>query len=220
MALNLQEYQVTLELLEPMLGTTPLDREVFKKHVVRPEVDPELVDEECVTIEDVPGWTGFHKDERGRPHIFNYVVKGQLKSACQALWEIRDTESQKLRAYRKKIDRHVFIVPRRIFLRLPDGEDIIRAKDHQDDDDSLTVPVKRPLRAMTAKGERITIARSEVAPVGTELCFGIMVIKGSPITEPMLEEWLSYGRLLGLGQWRSASWGSFCYSIKKVEHGR
>jgi hypothetical protein len=225
MAITLQNYLVTLELLQPMLGTAPLNAKVFKEHVVHPDVPAEVVEEELETLEEVssPNWTGFHKDDKGKPFIYNYMIKGFLKGACSALRRSPETESKKLHAFRKVIDQHVFVVPRRIMLRLPKGQDIFRAKSDmtKEEEEALPVPERRPLRGMTPKGERIAIAYSETAPVGTELVFSLSIIDGSAITEKMLHEWFSYGLLMGLGQWRSGGWGTFGHEIDFVnETGR
>jgi hypothetical protein len=75
-------------------------------------------------------------------------------------------------------------------------------------------PVKileRPLRAQTAQGERISLARSEMIPAGSTLRFKLRIRGG--VSEALLREWLDFGELSGLGQWRGASFGIFSYTL-------
>lgn len=76
--------------------------------------------------------------------------------------------------------------------------------------------LERPLRAATAQGERVTLARSDTVPAGSTLVFTINVLGGS-ISEELLREWLDYGENRGLGQWRNAGYGRFGYTLKKLD---
>ena len=92
----------------------------------------------------------------------------------------------------------IFVNPRKIPLVLPDNADISF--------------VERPLRASTPKGERVALARSEALPVGTTLEFDICYFKYKGI-EKIIEEWLAYGAMRGLGQWRNSGMGKYSYEI-------
>ena len=70
--------------------------------------------------------------------------------------------------------------------------------------------LQRPLRAQTAQGERIALAHSETVPAGS---FIECTIKTPDQYEPVVMEWLEYGQLKGMGQWRNASWGRFNYEV-------
>ena len=111
-----------------------------------------------------------------------------------------DTQSANLTAFRKIIDGMIFVEPRQIPLVLPNGN-------------GLGV-LERPLRGQTAQGERVSLARSDTCPAGTIMEFDIVVLGG--VTEKVIEEWLSYGRLRGLGQWRNGGYGSFQYEMEEV----
>ena len=111
------------------------------------------------------------------------------------------TGSKKLTAYRKVIDGLVFAEPRKIMLVLPDGE-------------KLGV-CERPLRAQTAQGERVALARSDTCPPGTVIEFDLLILGG--VKEALLREWLDYGRLRGLGQWRNSGKGRFLHQLEKAE---
>jgi hypothetical protein len=69
------------------------------------------------------------------------------------------------------------------------------------------------LRAQTAQGERIAIAESETIAAGSVLILEIVLLdEGS---ELLVREWLDYGKLRGLGQWRNSGKGRF--SWKEIE---
>ena len=102
-------------------------------------------------------------------------------------------ESVKITAYKKVIDGLVFVLPREIPLIMPD-------------DCSIGV-CQRPLRAQTAQGERVALAISETAPAGTQVEFTIKLL--SDEHEAATREWLDYGSLRGIGQWRNSGKGRF-----------
>jgi len=186
----------------------PLDPEIYRRWIIEHKgMDPEeLADElksvalayEGVDEETEKGTTGFHRLEDGTPVLYDYVIKGFCKDACGMLRRDSDSGSSKLTAYKKVIDGLVFVKPRQIPLNLSGPEDIL----------------VRPLRAETAQGPRVALARSIMLPVGTTLAFRMLIL--AQVSQKLLEEWLTYGALRGLGQWRNASWGVFSYELTKV----
>ena len=98
-----------------------------------------------------------------------------------------------LKAYKKVIDGLVFVNPRQILLDLAGKLEWL----------------ERPLRAQTAQGERIALARSETAPVGSKIVIEIQLL--DPNLDGCVKSWLDYGKLRGLGQWRNASYGRFTW---------
>ena len=194
-------YKVKLTFTEPILGTVPKDPEIYGKYIagIAALTDEQLA-EELETVEKVEekGWTGFHMLNNS-PILYDYVLKGFFKSACGALRRVAATKSAKVRAYKKIITGLVFVTPRRIPLTLPSAETLGTCE--------------RPLRAQTAQGERVALARSDTCPPGTTLEFTLTVL--GQVKEPLLREWLDYGALLGLGQWRSGGWGRFTYEMAK-----
>lgn len=66
---------------------------------------------------------------------------------------------------------------------------------------------ERPLRAISASGERVALAASETVPAGTVLEFSILVM--NPKDAETVREWLDYGALRGLFQWRNSGKGRF-----------
>jgi len=198
----MDRYEVNLQLTEPILGTVPKDREIYANYVAgkTPISDEELADE-LETVEEIEekGWTGFHMRDGG-PALMDYVIKGFLKDACSMLRRVSGTRSSKITAYRKVIDGLVFASPREIRIHLPEGV--------------LMGVLERPLRARTAQGERVTLARSDTCPVGSRIGFTLTVLGG--VSEALLREWLEYGELRGLGQWRNAGYGTFTCEMKKL----
>lgn len=87
----------------------------------------------------------------------------------------------------------VFVEQRKIPFKLPDGAECGRCE--------------RPLRASSASGERVALAASETVPAGTVLEFSILVM--NPKDAETVREWLDYGRLRGLFQWRNSGKGRF-----------
>jgi hypothetical protein len=183
---------VKLTFTEPLLGTVPKDPTVYTTFIAdnspEPEVEAGTVPQGATAEER--GWTGFH-EEGGKLFLYNYTIKGFFKDACSMLSRIPDSCSASLTAFRKCIDGLIFIRPRRIPLVLsgPLGQ------------------LERPLRAQTAQGERVALARSDTAPIGSSIEFDVECLGGIPVE--CLDEWLDYGQNRGLGQWRNAEYGTF-----------
>ena len=66
---------------------------------------------------------------------------------------------------------------------------------------------QRPLRGQTPQGERIALANSETIPAGSWIEFTIKCLCDSH--EAAVREWLDYGELRGIGQWRNSGKGRF-----------
>lgn len=139
--------------------------------------------------------TVFPRDEEGNPFIYDYLIKGFIKNAAKAFNNIGG--DHKLTSYKSKIDGGVFIEPRQLTLKLPEGKEL-----------GLCA---RPLRASTMQGERVTIAKSESAPIGTSIECWIKVL--NPEINKKIFEYLDYGFYNGLGQWHNAGKGKFSYEI-------
>ena len=185
--------RVTLE--EGILGTAPQNKEIYTEFIHSKAPDANTLEDEIATMgaDEVTekGTTAFHKED-GRAFLYDYAIKGFLKSACQALRECGDTESKKLTSYKKKIDLLFFVYPRKIFFENFDGIGIC----------------ERPLRAQTMQGERVSLARSEEIPAGATLEFEIRSLRGAA-DDKLIREWLDYGKYNGLGQWRNSGKGRF-----------
>lgn len=186
-------YQVTFELLEPILGTIPKDREVFKNFVashtktdeeaVRAEEDVDRVAEEI----EARGWTGFYENAVGHPVLMDYQFKGFLKNAGNVMKDVVG-----VRNLRSHIEQTVFVFPRELELaEKPDGV------------------LERPLRGMTMQGPRVSVMRSDRIDPGRAYTLDLRVLEKSKVTERVLKEILSYGEFAGLLQWRNGGYGRF-----------
>lgn len=194
-------YDLTITFVEPLLGTQPLDEEAYLRvHGQAAQGDElELLSEEEAEVAEQGPITGFLR-QNGQPLLMNYMVKGFFKEACSALRRVEGSRSRKFSAHRKKIDTLLFVEPRRLLLQLPAGGEIRK--------------LGRSLRARTPQGERIAVAVSELVPAGTQLSCELHLL-GEEISEKLLREWLDYGQLHGLGQWRNADYGRFTYSLSR-----
>lgn len=184
----MEEKKFKIELLTEMLGTVPKDPEIYKTYIESKK--PNDVDEdESLTVEKIEskGWTGFHLDEK-ELFIYSYMIKGFLKNAGNVLKDV-----VKIKALRSKINNYVFISPRKIYLG-------------QSKPDSV---VERPLRVMTAQGPRVSLARSDSINAGKEIEFTVSLIPHKEIKWSVLDELFEYGKLMGLGQFRSGDYGQF-----------
>jgi len=178
-----------VKLLEDMLGTVPKDQEVYRTYIESKKPERLNDEDEYLTVEktEEKGWTGFHGDERGL-FIYDYMIKGQLKNAAMVL-----KDELGIKALRSKIDNLLFVFPRKIYLgkNKPDGV------------------VERPLRAMTAQGPRVTLARSDSIAAGTEFDFEFLLLPHKELTWAVVRKLLEYGELVGYGQFRNGSYGRF-----------
>lgn len=194
----MEKYKVTVTFIEPLLGTAPLNKELYGDYIAAKGPSPEAVEDELMTVDEATekGTTGFHRLEDGTPMLYDYVIKGFFKDACSMLRRVEETKSAKIVAHKKLIDGLVFVKPRRIPI-VAVGEVGI---------------LERPLRGQTAQGERVALARSEMVPAGSSVTFDVCVLGG--VKEPVVREWLDYGERRGLGQWRNGGYGSFTYTLE------
>lgn len=204
-------YDLTFELIEPILGTIPKDRKVFENFVMD-QAKTEMEKEKAAgDVDRVPeevesrGWTGFYEDENGHPILMDYQFKGFLKNAANVLKDsFQSTKTKKVKGeevttnvkgianLRSHLEQTVFVNPRYIVLA-------------EKPDDVL----ERPLRAMTMQGPRVSVMRSDMINPGRQYGFEIQVLEGSKVTEKVLAGILSYGELSGLLQWRNGGYGRF-----------
>jgi hypothetical protein len=167
-------------------------------------------DEEALV--DIKGRTVFLRDELGRPVLRDYVIRGFLKESWRANKAIKGSLSKELKAGVSTIDRFLFVEgagthrdKRYLVINLPYGT-------------GTKLPLyERPLKAQTALGPRVALASSEVIPEKSYFDFRLININPAAISQEILEEWLNYGRWVGLGQWRTGSHGRFSYKLRPYE---
>lgn len=197
------KYKIVMTFNEAILGTAPLNKELYTEFIASKAENGEATDDE---IESVPetiekGTTGFHRGPDGQPVIYNYVIKGVFKDAAGMLRRVQGTKSSKLTAYKKVIDGLVFVSPRQIPIKFAPGQTEVGI-------------LERPLRAQTPQGERVALARSEMIEAGASIEFTLNLL--DPTLEPLVREWLEYGELRGLGQWRNGGYGCYVNSMTEV----
>lgn len=197
--------KINITLIEQMLGSKPADPEVFATFIASKAPDGDKRKEEIETAEarEESGTTVFHRKD-GKIGIWDYQIKGFFKDACAAMKQADDSVSKKIKAHKSKIDQLIFVTPRFIPLIIPDGGKVGICE--------------RPLRAETMMGPRVTLARSETVPAGTTLEVDVVTLaskigKGDDAVnaEDCILEWLNYGQLRGLGQWRNSGMGRFTF---------
>ena len=190
--------QIRITFTEPLLGTLSGDSELAKDYILTKHPDGITQDELDASqpVEEVTekASTIFAR-ENGNPMLWDYQIKGFFKDACSMM--LRVTKVKELRAYKKIIDGLIFVKPRKIILKLS-GE--------------LTW-TERPLRASTPQGERIALARSETAPIGTYFDIEILMLN-EKLVKKYVKNWLDYGALRGIGQWRNSGMGRFDWKLK------
>ncbi len=196
------EYQtltVEITLTEEMLGTAPSKEDLYVNFVQSKAEERDPAEVEAFDFDDEleRGTTVFPRTEGGAPGIWDYQIKGFLKEACRMLKRADgDFAVKKVKAFLKEVDGLVFVEPRLIPIRLPEGVDDVGV-------------CERPLRATTAQGERVALTRSETVPAGSTFTARFVLLNKAD--EQVVRECLDYGRFHGLGQWRNSGKGSFVW---------
>lgn len=191
--------KVKLTFTEPVLGTASNNPDLYREFIASNSPNSATMEEEIAAVGVAAvaekGTTVFPRDEDGNPFFYDYQIKGFCKDSCGALRKVTGTESSKIKAFKKEIDGLIFVSPRRIPVRMsgPMSE------------------CTRPLRAQTPMGERVSLANSEEIPEGSSIEFDVTCL--SDAHEKAVREWLAYGKLRGLGQWRNSGKGRFDVQI-------
>lgn len=207
--------KVTIEIttFEPMLGLCPDDKEIYRTYIASKAPSVAAEDLEVAAISENPEEamksTVFPRTPDDVPCFWDYQIRGYFKDSCAALSRLGGTDengkkipmtkSGKLKAFKKIIDGNIFVAPRQIPIEF-DGD---------------MEWCERPLRADTPQGSRVALARSEQIPAGAKIRFEVLLLDSSHFD--VLKEWLDYGSLRGLGQWRNSGKGRFNYEIISAE---
>ena len=197
----MKEMKVRIKFTNTILGTKPADPKIHSHFVASKAPDAKTIAQELAaheaSIEDVEERTKtiFHKMEDGTPFIEAYQVKGFFKEAARTLKKVPGTLTSKTTAYLKKVDNFIFVSPDNLALWMPIDLDL------------TATDCQRPLRASTPQGERVALAHSEEAPAGTTIEFTVMCLIDGDLD--LVREWLNYGALKGMGQWRNSGRGRF-----------
>lgn len=189
--------KVRLTLTEECLGMASNNPEIHAEFIASNAPDAPSREEEIasVGVEEVleKSMTVFPRNKDGKPCFWDYQIRGMFKDSCGMLRGIKGTESSKVKAYKKKIDGQIFIDERMIPINLS----------------GVMGTCQRPLRGQTAMGERIALANSETIPAGSSIEFTVRCL--DPNDLELVREWLDYGALRGLGQWRNSGKGRYTW---------
>lgn len=194
----MKELKVRIVFTEECLGTKAANPDVFADFIASKHPDGVPAKDELDSAEhcEERGSTLFHRNEDGRPILWDYQIKGFCKDTCGAMRRATGSKSSELKAYKTVIDQELFVNERTIPMELPPGAPLGLCE--------------RPLRGDTAQGPRVTVCRSETVPAGT--CFTITFKLLQDSLMPYLREWLDYGSLRGIGAWRNSGKGRFSWS--------
>ena len=189
--------KVRITFIEELLGTASNDPEIHSEFIASKGPNAKAREEEieALGVDEVieKSKTVFPRDENGNPIMWDYQIKGFFKDAAGMLRKVPGKVSAGIKAYKKEIDGLIFVEERKIPI-IFEGE---------------IGSCQRPLRAQTAQGERISLANSETIPAGATMEFTITCL--NPKLEDAVREWLDYGRLRGLGQWRNSGKGRYVW---------
>lgn len=189
--------KVKLTFIESILGTSPANTDIYRDYVGSKSPDAATVEDEVEALgADAvadKAMTVFPRNAEGVPFLYDYQIKGFFKDTCGGLRKVPKTESSKIKAFKKEIDKLIFPEPREIPF-----ENVGTIGECQ-----------RPLRASTPQGERVSLAISEEIPAGATVTFDIILF--SDDHEKLVREWLDYGRFSGIGQWRNSGKGRFTW---------
>ena len=196
--------RIRIKFTEGLLGTSPADPEIYETYIGSNAPDAPTLREEIEFLGEEgvveKGMTVFPKDAQGRPFIYDYQLKGFFKDACGMMARVKGSESSKLKAYKKIIDGLIFVEPRMVPLKLS----------------GKLEHCQRPLRASGPQGERVALAMSEEIPAGSTAEF-TMCFMDHKSHLAAVKEWLNYGALRGLGQWRNSGKGRFVWETARLE---
>jgi len=192
-----EELQALRGKIDEMLGTPLTDEEFqdlkegkFKKLSDLRESMKEL-DEKGITC-------FFRNPANGKVCIGSHMILGFMKAAGEAISKTLPKKNGTMlysASYTSSIiNQHCSVATKFIDSSI----DIDR------DEDGNPVYLQRSLRAMTAQGPRVSLAKSETIPEGAEFEFDLRVMKNSPMTSEVIDTLFSYGVMTGIGQWRGS----------------
>ena len=214
--MKIEKIRVRLIFIDSILGSEPGSAELHADYSQGKIPDDQYTPEELQQIKaeeiaalmegDQKGKTVFYRDQNGQPCLKNNHIKGFFKSACAALKSDKENISSKMTSYKKEIDTHVFVYA------------------NSDNKANRFIPIQnygeigscqRPLRAQTMQGERVAIADSEEIQAGAFIEFDVITLAHDkkPLGPDLIKEWLDFGELNGLGQWRNSGHGAFTYEV-------
>lgn len=169
-----------------------------------------IIDKEHDILIDKHDWSApeAEGEEIRAPFIYDYQLRGMFKDSCGLLSRAKNNKSSELRAYKKIVDGNIFVFPRHVAFEIPEeAKDEFGRVSYSYDENGKLKRFQRSLRASTPQGEITALASSEYVPAGSTLKFKIGMT--SKIFEPFVREWLNYGAIHGIGQWRNSGVGIY-----------
>ena len=192
--------KIKITFIEELLGTASANPDVQREYIASKSPDAGTIEDEVKAIgvdaAVEKSMTVFPRED-GKPFLYDYQIKGFFKDSCGALARVPGTVSNKIKAYKKIIDGTIFVQPRKIHFDLS----------------GKVGSCQRPLRAETAQGPRIALANSETIPADSSITVEVVLLDEG--AEKLLREWLDYGKLRGIGQWRNSGKGRFTWEEVK-----
>lgn len=204
----MKKIKVRLTFTDKALGTASGDKNIHETFIASkapdaPNRNERIAEEiEAVGLAEATEktMTVFPRTENGEPIIWAYQLKGFFKEACSALQRCKGEDFAKescgIKAYKKVVDKCIFVTPDKLVIDTHGGERGV---------------CQRPLRGQTAQGEKIALAASDTIPKGSTVEFSVVCL--SDKHQKAVIEWLNYGVFSGLLQWRNSGKGRFTYEI-------
>ena len=145
---------------------------------------------------------------RFKYYLYDYQIRGMFKDSCGMLQRAKNNLSSELKSYKKVIDGGIYVFPRRVAWDIPDTyiDESGNELSSYDENGRLKV-IQRAFRVSGPTGERSVLSSSEVIPAGSRIKFTIGVT--NPTYLKFVNEWLNYGVIRGIGQWRNSGVGIF-----------
>ena len=201
--LHYDRLKVRLTFFEEVLGTSPNNEQLYDDYIASKAPDARSRAEEIEAIGTgdyiEKQMTVFPRTEDGKPFVWDYQIKGMFKDNCGGLRKVDGSDSSKLSAYKKTIDKNIFVDERRIPIQ----------------NYGRIGEIQRPLRADTPQGPRNSLAHSETVPAGSYIEFTVKFfnkLKGVKVDLiDVIREWLDFGAESGFGQWRNSGKGRFTW---------
>lgn len=121
----MKEIKVKLTFLEPILGTSPANPDIYREFIGSHAPDAASVEDEVAALgADAVAEKAMTISPRlddGTPFLYDYQIKGFFKDTCGGLRKVKGSSSSKIKAYKKEIDKLIFPEPRTIPIMF-DGE--------------------------------------------------------------------------------------------------
>ena len=215
-------FKVALTFTEPLLGTLPANPEIAKEYIFAKHPCPELPADEVeaqspLSQDDLfsKGMTVFARDEDGAPLLWDYQIKGFFKESCRAMIDTGLLTKEELKAlllteytYKRTIDHLIMVLPRRLRIQIPVHVVWPVLSGVSDGPNGLKI-FQRPLRKENPRGGVSCLATSEIVPPDSVIDLEIIILR--PALLGPVRQWLDYGFMNGLGQFRSGSFGRFSW---------